>query len=84
MPHVLAKKIVVIEYCAVTRPLHMAQPELVPIRLETENWENLTWALPTKVLHANETDYDATRRSTNGGMYLVVLNNSCGRDKQFV
>ena len=50
----------------------MAQPELCTIRLEIENWENHTWALPTKVLHANETDYDATRRSTKGGMYLVV------------
>jgi hypothetical protein len=50
----------------------MAQPELVPIRLETENWEYHTWAEPTEVLHVNETDYDATRRSTRGGMYLVV------------
>jgi hypothetical protein len=28
----------------------MAQPELVPIRLETENWEYHTWAEPTEVL----------------------------------
>jgi hypothetical protein len=37
IPRVLSKENVVVEYCAVTRLLYMAQPELVPIKHEIEN-----------------------------------------------